>query len=1044
VEEAHKQSVASLRPGDEAYVAVVPSESVDDAFVLGRVVKVTPLQVTLQMANNEKRSVPVAEVMPAGNWTPSEESPDLCSLPALNEATVLAALQHRNRRGEVYTWVANLLISTNPCRPREDLYGQSIMQPFATGEIGKAPPHLYAVGEAAYRGATADSVLYPRTQQAIIVSGESGAGKSVAVKLLSEYLAWRAACTLHPAAEKPSEWVEEIGRVLLACRPALEALGNARTARNRNSSRFCKFVSIGMCGGSFDSVSISTYLLERSRVVHHDPAVERNFHVFESMLLGMSDQERREAALPHATVSEYAYLGGRRSAPPTGTSRLEAESRLADLRASLDAIGVKGDAQRGVFTLLGAVLCLGNVSFVEDDSGREGACIKDSAMLEAAAAALGVPAAPLKRYLTTRPVNGHATLAAATQTVVLESPLAKLLSPTEAARCRDSLAKAIYGNLFHWLVRRMNRALAAVRPTHLGSKKDAWTAPCKESAPASSRRANEDCIGLLDIFGFESFDTNSFEQLCINYANEQLHQLFVHTVFTDERAIHIAEGVPFPRLDLPDASSCIAAIAERPNGILWLLDSSTRLFGAREESFFLSANKEAARTKGAASARVLPVPRRLRAEEAFVIRHFAGDVTYKAGGAVGSTSPTWLDKNNSSLVSELHQIMLTSTSPLVVDIFGEAADRRRDSLAHVTPDSSRDPSPALKRPPASATQRVKDATLSSGARRLEVRSVARDFVCNLDELMGVLRASRLHFVRCVKPNCQLQPDAFSPSTVLRQLRCAGTHEAVQVMKLAYTSRVRYESLFGMISAVLPAGFDQRTIDRAYFGRNMIPLLGIPRGAIALGRTRVFLKPEGARELEESISRAVAGGARGAVAAPCLVVATEAARRWRAGSTLSARWRSHVARRQFVRVKRATVEIQRSMRRVLARKRFIASARRLAEEWLAREASEKRRVAAAQASAKRALQLARKEAEKAQAHNLRPTRTGALGSVDKESSQRCSMTNGSPQSEPKSAMAQTHPLPKGLPPPLAHSQLAKTFFRYDAPPMVRAVEVIALL
>ncbi|EOD40370.1 hypothetical protein EMIHUDRAFT_51153, partial [Emiliania huxleyi CCMP1516] len=716
-------------------------ESVDDAFVLGRVVKVTPLQVTLQMANNEKRSVPVAEVMPAGNWTPSEESPDLCSLPALNEATVLAALQHRNRRGEVYTWVANLLISTNPCRPREDLYGQSIMQPFATGEIGKAPPHLYAVGEAAYRGATADSVLYPRTQQAIIVSGESGAGKSVAVKLLSEYLAWRAACTLHPAAEKPSEWVEEIGRVLLACRPALEALGNARTARNRNSSRFCKFVSIGMCGGSFDSVSISTYLLERSRVVHHDPAVERNFHVFESMLLGMSDQERREAALPHATVSEYAYLGGRRSAPPTGTSRLEAESRLADLRASLDAIGVKGDAQRGVFTLLGAVLCLGNVSFVEDDSGREGACIKDSAMLEAAAAALGVPAAPLKRYLTTRPVNGHATLAAATQTV--ESPLAKLLSPTEAARCRDSLAKAIYGNLFHWLVRRMNRALAA------------------------------DCIGLLDIFGFESFDTNSFEQLCINYANEQLHQLFVHTVFTDERAIHIAEGVPFPRLDLPDASSCIAAIAERPNGILWLLDSSTRLFGAREESFFLSANKEAARTKGAASARVLPVPRRLRAEEAFVIRHFAGDVTYKAGGAVGSTSPTWLDKNNSSLVSELHQIMLTSTSPLVVDIFGEAADRRRDSLAHV-------------------------------------RSVARDFVCNLDELMGVLRASRLHFVRCVKPNCQLQPDAFSPSTVLRQLRCAGTHEAVQVMKLAYTSRVRYESLFGMISAVLPAGFDQRT------------------------------------------------------------------------------------------------------------------------------------------------------------------------------------------------------------------------------------------
>jgi myosin heavy subunit len=745
--------------------------------------------------------------------------------------------------------------------------------------------------------------------------------------------------------------------VLLLCRPVLEAFGNSATAHNHNSSRFCKFISIGMVGGQFDAVSISTYLLERSRIVHHDPSTEQNFQIFYWLLRAGWPEETEllpaefgrgpplsaapagPAASPPQSVAareprHFAYLGGSRAAAETTEETAAAAVKMEELRGALAAIGVPAEEQPGLFKLVAAVLQLGNISFLGDASGG-GSRVQDDGPLRLAAQGLGVEPGLLAKYLTKRPVVDRSASQRSRDSLDSADEddagmLLKLLSPVEAARCRDSLAKAVYGHLFQWLVRRMNAALAAVRPPRQGSAGDA-----AEAAAES--------IGLLDIFGFESFAVNSFEQLCINYANERLQQLFVATVFTRERAIHMAEGVSFPWIVLPDADAAIRAIAARPAGVLWLLDSSTRQLGARETAFFIAVNEQARRTHGNEEARVLPLPKRLRVEEAFLISHFAGDVTYTAGG---SGSPTWLDKNNSSLVPELHRAMLGSTSPLVQQLFAEGGfgmSRRGSSVAELTdsPSFTRGVYEGSNRGSfgstlGSTSNRASQGHLRpSGTKRLEVESVSREFIQDLDGLMAVLRASRLHFVRTVKPNRQMAAAAFSPRMVVRQLRCAGTNEAVRVMKLAYLSRVPYGQLFELLGSALPAGFHPAKVDRDHFVRCLLPRLGVPDRAFALGHSRVFLKASAGPLLEAALDRLKAGGADSEAGKMLTAVAAEAAGRWAAATAIAATERAKSDRRQFAAKRRAAQRVQRHVQRQM----FASRAREIAVEMLASEAVE---------------------------------------------------------------------------------------------------------
>ena len=756
--------------------------------------------------HGEVKHIPSSALLPR-NTADSSTAPDLASLVHLNEPCIVEALRLRHASEQIYTRCGTILVAVNPWKPLPHLRSAEVLKKHlhaGAGSDGDLEPHPYGIARAAYAG------VLRGERQSVLVSGESGAGKTETTKVLLHYLAasagTRASGTSGGSGGSGGSDDDEmplsspggssltcrssVQAVLLDANPILEAFGNAKTLRNNNSSRFGKWVDVqfdrsgAICGGA-----VRTYLLEKSRAVAVPPG-ERSFHVFYQLLATRDDDEvgcdatagstppairagAAELPMPLPPASGCAYLvggaggvGGARSAkdvahaPCLSAPGVDDAEQAAGLEAALAAIGLVGASQLAPLSrCLAAVLFLGNVEFEEphgeaDGAGNEGASIAShgtsQGSLEAAAAATAVPCDALAAALLTH-----------TRTLRGELVVSPLSAP-QARQARDSLAKALFGGIFARLVDRINERLASM-PTSSASLGGGT------GAGASVESASGCSVGVLDIFGFESFATNGFEQLCINFANEKLQGQFNQVTFEAQKREYEAEGVPWRGGSFSTNAETLALLEGRL-GVVALLHEQCRLPKATDDKFV-----EAVRSTHASHASLvaprLPV-------NAFGIRHYAGEVLYSSQG--------FLLKNRDALPEALSSLIARSecafTRSLVVCSAGSAP------------------------PNGSLTS---GSGSSGGAGAGGSGSLAVQFKSQLASLLSTIAHGESHYVRCVTPNRAKLPDSYDPCVMLHQLRCSGLIDAVRVAREGFPSRILHARFLERFRCLAPAALAGR-------------------------------------------------------------------------------------------------------------------------------------------------------------------------------------------------------------------------------------------
>ena len=577
-------------------------------------------------------------------------------------------------------------------------------------------------------------MLRDNRNQTIVVSGESGAGKTVSAKYIMRYFATRESPD-QPGkrAQGIADAMSETEEQILATNPVMEAFGNAKTTRNDNSSRFGKYIEI-----LFDKKTeiigarIRTYLLERSRLVFQ-PLRERNYHIFYQLVAGATDSERNDWGLLPVEHFEYLNQGG---APII--DGVDDKIEFDATRKSLGTIGVSQEKQAHIFGLLSALLHLGNVKITatRTDSvlqSTEPALIKACQML-------GVNAADFAKWTVKK------------QLITRGEKIMSNLTQQQAVVVRDSVAKFIYSSLFDWLVENINAGLATE----------------EVSARATS------FIGVLDIYGFEHFAKNSFEQFCINYANEKLQQEFNQHVFKLEQEEYLREEIDWTFIDFSDNQPCIDLI-EAKLGVLALLDEESRLPMGSDEQFVTKLHHNFANDKS----KYYKKPR--FGKSAFTVCHYAIDVTYESDG--------FIEKNRDTVPDE-HMDVLRSTSNDFLKEVLEAASSVREKESNAVA--------VTKAASAAPTKR-------SGVAANRKPTLGGIFKSSLIELMHIINSTDVHYIRCIKPNESKEAWKFEGPMVLSQLRACGVLETVRISCAGYPTRWTYEDFALRYYMLIPSG-----------------------------------------------------------------------------------------------------------------------------------------------------------------------------------------------------------------------------------------------
>ncbi|WRT65043.1 uncharacterized protein IL334_001985 [Kwoniella shivajii] len=666
-----------------------------------------------------------------------ESSEDLASLSNLNEPSVLHAIATRYSRHLPYTYSGIVLVALNPFSPLA-IYGPEIIQAYSGRKKGELEPHLFAIAEEALdcmrRGAGGGGTDPTGAgDQTIVVSGESGAGKTVSAKFILRYFA----SVDDPAKSQSSggrrreigsedDGMSETEKQILASNPIMEAFGNAKTTRNDNSSRFGKYIEI-LFDNSHEIVGarIRTYLLERSRLVYQ-PESERNYHIFYQLLAGAPSKERKDLSLT-SNPSDFAYMagGGPTSTPIPG---VDDAKEFRETQNALSTVGISVEKQWHIFKLLAALLHIGNIRITQ--ARTDAVLSDDDPSLALTANLLGLPIAEFKKWTVKK------------QLITRSEKIVTNLGSAQAMVVRDSVAKFIYTCLFDWLVGVVNESL-------LGEG--------GEGAKKSTK-----FIGVLDIYGFEHFKKNSFEQFCINWANEKLQQEFNAHVFKLEQEEYVREEINWTFIEFADNQACIDVI-EGKMGILTLLDEESRLPAGADASF---ANKLHQQLTKPEQKEVFKKPR--FNQNAFTITHYAHDVTYDVDG--------FIDKNRDTVPDEHLALLQNSSNEFLREVLDAALAAANTAKPNGTATGDQTgPVPAKR---AGAT--TKKPTLGS------------IFKHSLISLMDTINNTNVHYIRCIKPNEAKKAWELEPQQVLAQLRACGVLETIRISCAGYPSRWTFE------------------------------------------------------------------------------------------------------------------------------------------------------------------------------------------------------------------------------------------------------------
>ncbi|KAG7988682.1 hypothetical protein I3843_03G199800 [Carya illinoinensis] len=737
------------------------------AWIDGEVFRINGEEVRVQTTNGKTVVTNISKVFPKDTEAPPGGVDDMTKLSYLHEPGVLHNLATRYELNEIYTYTGNILIAVNPFQRLPHLYDTHMMEQYKGAAFGELSPHVFAVADVAYR-----AMINEGKSNSILVSGESGAGKTETTKMLMRYLAY-----LGGRSGVEGRTVEQ---QVLESNPVLEAFGNAKTVRNNNSSRFGKFVEIQFDkSGRISGAAVRTYLLERSRVCQISNP-ERNYHCF-YLLCAAPPEDREKYKL--GNPKSFHYLNQSTCFELDGVD--DGEEYHATRRA-MDIVGISEEEQEAIFKVVAAILHLGNIEFAKGEE-IDSSVVKDKQSrhhLNVTAELLECDAKSLEDALIKRVM------------VTPEEVITRTLDPVAALGSRDALAKTIYSRLFDWIVDKINNSIG--------------------QDPNS-----KSLIGVLDIYGFESFKQNSFEQFCINFTNEKLQQHFNQHVFKMEQEEYTKEEINWSYIEFVDNQDVLDLIEKKPGGIIALLDEACMFPKSTHETFAQKLYQTFKNNKRFIKPKL--------SRTSFTISHYAGE-----------------------------DLLTASKCSFVASLF-----------------------PPLP----------EESSKSS-----KFSSIGSRFKLQLQSLMETLSSTEPHYIRCVKPNNVLKPAIFENLNVIQQLRCGGVLEAIRISCAGYpTRRTFYEFLhrFGVLAPeVLDGNYDEKVACQMIMDKKGLK-------GYQIGKTKVFLRAGQMAELDARRAEVLGNAAR----------------------IIQRQSRTYIARREFLEIRKAAIQLQSCLRGILARKLY---------------------------------------------------------------------------------------------------------------------------